>query len=408
MRLSKPFTMPEEDPVVPERLAERVTLLLPHATKIVLTEHNRAGSRVVNTVYLDGDEEASDVYTVVKAAADNHAAEVGRSGKYRAQIWRHLPGKVDPERHVVTFHVREDYEDGAQEAEEQDRQDRASGWRDLVEGYHRFAELMAEQNQRATDRVLEQSRQDAEKLNPLADVFCDFVGIYRDGLRMQAASVREVGELRVRQQVAESQAQESGKIWETFAPAVQIAAMHAGKRFLGGGAPSSKALPSAPAAAKRCGVESVEARPSAPSTPPAEPPRSSPPTSPAAAEAPSAPAATLHELAAAVLDNMGADAIVRLVQILSPEQVGHIQAITSAKDDDSSADAILGLMQSLMGSPAVAVAVQQALAPEYIAALQQVSMLAQQHVRERAARNKEGAPPSSGDAPSPGKDGSAP
>lgn len=417
MRLANPFTMPETDPVVPERLAERITNLLPHTVKIIVMQHTLGGWRVVNTVYMDGGEEASEVYTIVKAAADYHAAEIGQPGKYRAQIWRVLPGKIDPERHAVTFHVRDDDEDDAPSVVDQDRRDQSSGWKDLVDSQQRFVEFMAEYNHRATDRVLEQSKQDAERLYPMADVIHDFVGMYRDGLRMKSDSVQIIAELQSRQQRAEAQAQENGKMWEVFAPAVQMATMHAGQRLFGGGPGKPRALPpgSAPqAVARRREVQTVTATPqaqpspaaaSAPTTPPPEPPRSAPPvhTMHAQAEPPPAVPATLHELAAAVLDSMGADALIRLGRLLDDQQLGFIQAIARASDDDTSAESIAGLMQSLMASPATVVAVQQTMDPSHIAALQQIGALARRHLEERTAQRTEGAPPSSGDAPSAGK-----
>lgn len=410
MRLAKTFTMPEEDPVVPERLAEKVTNLLPHATKIDIKEASRGGWRVFNTVYIEGGEEASEVYTMIKAAADHHAAEEGHPGKYRAQIWRMLPGKVDYERHNVTFQVLDQYDDEAPAVEDQDRRDQSSAWREIFDQQQRFVEFMAEYNHRATDRVLEQSKQDAERLNPMADVIHDFVGMYRDGLRMKSDSVREVSELRLRQQLAEAQAKDSGKFWEMFGPAVQVAAVQAGQRFLGGGQAKPRALPpgSAPAPAARRPREGVSqgGPPSAPSSPPPAPPRSAAPAPPAPQAAPAEPVpmpASLHELAAALLDNMGANALARLGRMLDDEQVGYLEAIAAARDDDSSAEAVAGLMQSLMVNPSAVVALQQALSPDHIAALRQIAVLARRHLDERNAQREEGAPPSSGDAPSQGK-----
>lgn len=414
MKLANPFTMPEVDPVVPERLAERITNLLPHTQKIVITQHTRGGWRVINTVYIEGGEEAPHVYTIVKAAADYHAAEIGESGKYRAQVFRQMPGKIDAERHAITFHVRNDDDDDAPVVDDQDRRDQSAGWKELYEAQQRFTEFVSEYSHRAIDRVLEQSKQDGERLNPMADVIHDMVGVYRDGLRMKADSVQVISDLQLRQQRTEAQASENGKMWEMFGPALQMATLHAGQRLLGGGPPKPKALPpgSVPApVARRREVSSVAvvAQPpspsqsAAPTTPPKDAPRSSPPEVHVQAEpSPSAPA-TLHELAAALLDNMGADALVRLGRVLDDEQVGFLQAIARAADDDTSAEAIGCLMQSLVANTATLMAVQRTLAPEQIGALQQIGLLARRHLEERNAQNTEGAPPSSGDAPSPGK-----
>lgn len=410
MKLANPFTMPEYDPVVPERLAERITNLLPHTTKIVITQHTRGGWRVINTVYIEGGEEAPQVYTIVKAAADYHAAEIGQPGKYRAQIWRVLPGKIDAERHAVTFHVRDDDDDDAPSGDDQDRRDQSAGWKDLFEAQQRFTEFVSEYSHRAIDRVLEQSKQDSERLYPMADVIHDMVGVYRDGLRMKADSVQVISELQLRQQRTEAQANETSKMWEVFAPAVQMATMHAGQRLFGGGPAKAKALPPGPPpppVARRREVQAVAVTPQAPSVPPSTPPRDAPRSSPPEAHAPAEPSpsvpATLHELAAALLDDMGADTWIRLGRVLDDQQLGFLQAIARATDDDTSAESIAYLMQSLMQSPPTLMAVQQTLEPEQIGALQQIGMLARRHLEERNAQRTEGAPPSSGDAPSAGK-----
>jgi len=407
VKLANPFTMPETEPVVPERLAEKITNLLPHTTKIIITQHSVGGSRVVNTVYLDGNEEAPEVYTIVKAAADYHASEEGRGGKYRAQIWRYVPGKSDAERHAVTFHVRLDEDEDAPEAVEQERRAVSSGWSELFDGVMRFAELAAGYGHRSTERILEQSRQDAERLHPMSDMFHDVMGLYRDGLRMKAESVQAIAEVQLREREAVAQANENSKMWEVFGPAVQVATMHAGQRLFGAG--PQKALPPGHApqapAARRREVPST-ATPAAPTTPPVEAPRSTPPEARTQAEPPAQAPTTLHELAAALLDSMGASALVRLGRLLDDDQAGYLAAIAAARDDDSSAEAIAGLMHSLMTNPSKLMDVQQALSLDQIGALKQIGMLARRHLEERHAQRTEGAPPSSGDAPSAGKVGS--
>lgn len=425
MRMTKSFTMPEEDPVVPERLAERITDLLPHTTKIDIKESTRGGWRVFNTLYLEGGEEASEVYTMIKAAADRRAMEVGHAGKYRAQVWRLPPGRTEHERHTVTFHVHDEYDDEEPPAEEHERREQGTGWRDLVEGYQRFAEFIAQYNQRATDRVLEQSRQDAERLNPMADVIHDFASMYREGLRMKSDAVREIHDLRLRQQLSEAQSKDSDKFWEVFGPAVQVATVQVGQHFIGGGGkPKPRALPpaTAPAARRTREVSTKAVSPTPPSSPPAEPPRSEPsrpepperttPTAQPDAQAPGAsePAtmpASLHELAAALLDSLGAQTLVRLGRVLDEEPMGYLEAIAAADDDDCSAEAIVALMQSLMTNAAAVTALQAALSPDQIGALRQVAVLAQRHLSERDAQDRQGAPPV-GDAPSPGRDGVGP
>ncbi|MEX1362161.1 MAG: hypothetical protein AB1Z98_03500, partial [Nannocystaceae bacterium] len=395
MKLAHSFTLPEEQPVVPERLAERITDWLPHATKIDVKVAARGGWRVINTLYLDGGEEPSEVYTMVKACCDHHIGDVGEGGKYRALVWRKLNG-VD-ERRRVTFAVRAPFEDeeGASSDEELDRSDQRSSWRELVDAQQRFVEFMAEYNHRATDRVLDQSKQDAERLNPLSDVIHELVGPYRDGLRMKADAVREVGELRVRQQIAEAQAQDRGKFWEMFGPAIQIAASQAQHKLIGGGGKRPRALPPSRAESpvQRREIQTVEARPATPPAPPSTTPAAAPP-SPQPSGGPE-PAA-LYELAAALLDGLGADALVKLARLLDDEQAEFLEVIAAAEDDDTSAGAIVGLMQSLMANPAGIVGMQRTLGPDQIAAFQQLAVLATRHIEDRASNSGEGGPPASG------------
>lgn len=418
MRLTKTFTMPEEDPVVPERLAERITNLFPYTIKIDVKESTRGGWRVFNTIYIDDGDEASEVYTMVKAAADHRSMNGGRPGRFRAQVWRLPPGRSEHERHTITFQVHdEDDDDEAPPAAEQEHREQGTGWRELVDGYHRFAEFIALYNHRATDRVLEQSRQDAERLNPMADVIHDFASMYREGLRMKSDAVREIHDLRLRQQLAEAQSKDSDKFWEVFGPAVQVATVQVGQRFMGGGKPKPRALPPAtapaPAPRRTREVMTQAVSPAAPSSPPAAPPRSTPPEHHAAPAQPEAEApepstaapmpASLHELAAALLDSMGAQALVRLGRVLDEEQMAYLEAIAAAEDDDGSAEAIVGLMQSLMTNATAVMALQQALSPDQIAALRQVALLAQRHLTERDAPDDEGAPAISSAGPSSGK-----
>ncbi|MCA9652551.1 MAG: hypothetical protein KC501_21725 [Myxococcales bacterium] len=402
MKLAHSFTLPEQAPIVPERLAERITDWLPGATKIDVKIGERGGWRVINTIHLDGNEEPSDVYTMVKACADHHVMETGEGAKYRALVWRMVG--VEHERRRVTFYVRAPFEEEEEgtNTEAIERRDQSTGWRELVDAQQRFVEFLAKYNERATDRVLDQSKQDSERLNPLADVIHELVGPYRDGLRMKADAVREVGELRVRQQIAEAQMQDRGKFWEMFGPAIQIAAAQAQHKLMGGGA-KRKALPPASVAAPVVQRREVPTIAMAPSSPPPPPPPSS--AAPPPAPPPSRPPVTLHELAAALLDGLGSDVLMRLMRLLDERQREHLEVIASAYDDDTSAEAIVGLMQSLMANPAGIVGMQQTLGPDQIAAFQQIAVLAKRHIEERGYPSGEATAPSSGDVASPGKDG---
>ncbi|MCH9682855.1 MAG: hypothetical protein K0V04_15570 [Deltaproteobacteria bacterium] len=418
MRLSKPFPLPEEPPVVPERLAERITRYLLHTTKIVIQLAERDGWKVINTVHLEGNEDAVDVYTLVKSAADYYCDDVGRNGKFRAQMHRHPPGQAEA-RHSATFLVREAYDDNddserspAAVDDADSRREQAGGWRELVDQQYRLIDSMARYNDRSTDRVLEQSKQTIGGLAPVGGILQDFAGMYREGLRAKADAVRELGDMSVQHQLAQAKLNDSGKFWETFGPAVQLAIVHAQRHVMGLGGPPMRALPRASTTTPNA---MPQATPVAAAAPPAGPP--SPPPSPQAA-APPSPPSNLHGLTVALLDALGPEGVVRLTLVLDDAQRQHLAAVASARDDDTTAVAIVGLMQALAANPSTILELQATLTPEQAAAFQQLAMLAQQHNQQRVApatvsqgtatepspHESETAPPVSGDAASPEKE----
>ena len=62
--------MPEDPPIVPEHLSERIINLLPETTKIALKVASKGGWQAVCTIHMDGDEDATEVYSAVKAGVD--------------------------------------------------------------------------------------------------------------------------------------------------------------------------------------------------------------------------------------------------------------------------------------------------------------------------------------------------
>lgn len=390
MKLAKNFTMPEEAPIVPQRLAERITNLLPHATKIDVMESAQGGWRVVNTIYLETGDEASEVYTMVKAAADHRAMEVDRPGKYRAQVWQLLPGKQELDRHVVTFHVHDPF--GDEEHDETSgpdvlaRREQNAGWVELSEQKQQFVEFLARYNRYVLDRMVEMSRSSEERLQPMSGVMTECIGMYREGLRMKSDSVREISELRMQQQIEQARNDDSGKMMEMFAPAIQVAATQFQQRFMGGGAARRRALPPHTAAAPppHPSPPAVSRVVHTPPTPAAGP--SSTATPPTTVTSPVDPPATLHELASAMLAGLGADRLLKLMRMLDDQQAAYLEAVASARDDDASAEAITGLMHSLFANPSAVAGMQQLLDPDQLAALQQVAVLAQRHLEERDAR----------------------
>ena len=160
MRLAKPFTMPEVDPVIPDRLSERITTFLPNATKIDIEVAIGTGWRKANAIYLDGDEEAAEVYTMVKACADHYVEETGEDGKFRAMIWRMPTTGTQVERRFVTFSAG--LGDGEPSSEETQELTTSrvlmEGWRELADAYRVHAEFSERSRERAVDRVLDMCR----------------------------------------------------------------------------------------------------------------------------------------------------------------------------------------------------------------------------------------------------------
>ena len=407
MQVIPPFPMPEEPPIVPDHLSERVINLLPDTTKIALKVSLKGGWQAVATIHIDGDEDATEVYTMVKAAADYHCQNAGESGKYRAQIWVMAPGKTQPVRNTVTFKVLID--SGEQEDDDAvevlERRAQSTAWLDLIDREHRFTEFVAGYSKFAFECVLKNCESQAEQNRPMAGVMTQAMGMFTEGMRMKADAVRELGDMRVEKKLAEANHDDGGKMWEAITPALQVAFMQFQQRMLGGKRIAPRALP-APAAPQAV-VARTEHQP--PAVPQPVAPQPAPPQSTAAAapETPSPPA-TLHGLVCMVLEGMGTSRVVKLMRLLDDEQALHFEAVTGASDDDSAATAIVGLMHSLMANPSSMVGIQQVLHPEQVQALQQLGMLAQRHLEERAAQDTvtthETAPSSSDDAASAGSD----
>jgi len=90
--------------------------------------------------------------------------------------------------------------------------------------------------------VLEQARIDSDRVKPLTELTREMLGQYREGLRMQAAAVKEIGEMRVQHEMAQAGGADSKHFWDTMGPAIQVALAQAGQKFLGGEA-TTRALP---------------------------------------------------------------------------------------------------------------------------------------------------------------------
>ncbi len=429
MRIIPPFPMPEEPPVVPEHLSERIINLLRDTTKIALKVALKGGWQAVCTIYLDGKEDATEVYSAVKAGADYHAQAAGRSGKYRAQLWVLVPDADQPTRNTVSFDVLVDGDFASEESiDTAERRAQTAAWLDLIDREHRFTNFVAEYSHKAIHALVDQSGKHADSMRPMAGVMTQCISMFSEGLRMKADSVRELGDLRAEKKLAEAGHDDSGRMWDALTPAIQTAFMQFQQRMLGGGRGRSRALPASmapPPVATPTPVASPSAPTPTPSPAPAAPAAPTqvgtpPSTTSVPAGTPPEPStppvpSTLHGLVALVLDSMGTDRVVRLLRLLDETQAHYFEVVCTAQEDDGCAEAIVALMQSLMANPSSVMGMQQILTPDQIQAFQQLGVLASRHLEEREAQQqqqqqqqqsptREAAPPSSGDAASSGED----
>lgn len=398
MQVLHPFPIPEEPPVVPQRLADRVLSLWSALKKVDVMIARAGGWQVVNAVTIEPDDDPADVYGMVKMCADHHASTTGESAKYRAQLWSVEVGR-DGVRNYCTFAVQCPYDDDDpnRSAADEELQALRSQWAELFQSQQDFAKLVMRFSEFSIERVVAMSKQHGEQLNPLTEVIHELITPYRDGLQMQARAVKEMGDMRVRQHLAEARADDSGKFWDMFGPAVQIAATQASQRFMGGGSKPARPAPGRKprgtkvvthtpphAAPSRTVVPPTRVQPTAATAPPPEPAAAAPQPEPGPDESGAVPN-TLHELARALLDGMSSDTLVKVTRVLEEDQADCFVGIAEAGDDDTAAESIVSLMHSLMKTPAALVQMQQLLGSDHIRAFQQVAVLAKRHLDERDA-----------------------
>ncbi len=391
MKVEKPFPLPENEPVVPDKLAEFVTTYLQGTTKIQVLVYAKSGWSKANEMLLEDADEASEVYSMVKMCADHHCDEHGgETRKYRALIWRDV-GEEKLQRRTLTFEVvpeRVDDEVGEPPHMEAIR-NQTEIWQSMCEEMRKMTAMAIDFGNRSVDRVLEQARQDSERLKPMTELTREMLSHYREGLRMQATAVKEVGEMRVQQEIARAETKDD-KFWDVMGPAVQVAMMQAQQRFLGG-PKRAKALPSATAGAGS--VERREHRP--PTSPAAEAPVSMGPGGGAAEVAEAAEAAvgqmpdSLLGLSQMVLDNLGARSMLRLSRALDDEQAGFLEQLSGAENDDMAAQAIVGLTDSLTGNAEGLLKMQELLTVPQITVFRQLAELAVRHLGAQARETRQ-------------------
>lgn len=399
MKVVPSFPLPEEPPVVPEGLSERIIELQSDMTKVALKVSCHGGWKAVCTVHLDGSEDATEVYSTVKAAADYHCRCAGAVARYRAQIWALPPGQQSHVRHTVTFRCQPDGDDepviDTHAVQPTDGQHATNAMMEVNEFTLRLASNAQRQENAAIRAVLSQQQMQAEQLAPLTKLVGDCISMFRDGLRMKASALDELQALqaKVNQQALDSGQSDTSKLWEALTPALHIAAAKLGDRLLPGKEVPTRALP-----AKR----ELPAKPVSSGSPPSKPPKDGSTELVKEEATPS----SLHELARALLDGISTERTLRLVRLLSPEQVGYLGALVDSTDDDTTADAVVALMQSLLENTATLVQFQQVLLPAQVSSFRSLALLATEHVNARAPTSDEAAPPGGGDAASSGTDDS--
>lgn len=246
MRFDQPFPLPKHPPCIPPRLSEQIGRYLDRTHRIEIFVRG-AGKRweKLNVLHLDGEpaepevvaalvegsaDEVRVVAALVKAAADDHAKGQCRSGKYHAILLGRI-GERD-KRHA-TFEV--DLEAEARRAFQRTRikwSRSSNGWVNLVEGAHALAELMVRYNHRVMDQLAEQQRiREERNVQTLTVILEEMLALYNAGLAMKAETARELTEQRVQEQLAQARAQLDARVWETFAPILEMAVARFGEMF---------------------------------------------------------------------------------------------------------------------------------------------------------------------------------
>lgn len=238
MRLEHPIPHPAVLPSVPPRLAQRLAAYLDRTLRIEILVHV-AGRQweKVNILHLDDEPTRTDdgpldpamVGAWVKACADAHAVAVGRDGKYRALLVRHI-GERD--HRMATFRV-----EWHAEAEQRQRtgirwSTSKNPWVNLTIAQQAHMRSVAEYSERAVERVLEQRRiREEQDEAVLRTILSELAAVCAEGLRMQTDTARALVEERMRDHLATVQAQVDARIWETLAPVLELAVSAFGQRL---------------------------------------------------------------------------------------------------------------------------------------------------------------------------------
>lgn len=237
MKLERPIPRPDSWPPVPPRLAEKLQAYLERTECIEI--HASVGGRRrerVNAIHMEEGEVAEllelaeaertralvRVGSLIVACANAHAFEVGRSGKYRAGLVRKLGEK---ERRWATFTVDLESERARRQRKEGIRWSRSDNpWVNIFEANQALLEAMVRFNDRVMDQLVEQRRiREGQDEAMLRVILGGLAVLCEEGLRLQADVAREVTEQRMQEQLAKARAQLDERVWETFAPVLQMA-----------------------------------------------------------------------------------------------------------------------------------------------------------------------------------------
>lgn len=241
MKLKRPIPKPDLWPDVPSRLAEKIHACFDRTVRIeVQAPIGRRKWETVNEIEVEAEDHAElgelsdaeriealrNVGELVMACAQAHAMALGHSGKYRAAFVRKL-GETD--RRWATFPVDLEFE--AERRLHKLRQrtgirwsKSSNPWVNLVIANQALIELMVRFNDRVMDQLMEQRRiRQMQDEAMLRVILGELAVLCEEGLRMQADVARVVTEQRMQEQLAQARAKLDARVWETFAPVLEMA-----------------------------------------------------------------------------------------------------------------------------------------------------------------------------------------
>lgn len=377
MIVRKPFPIPEEPPAVPPTLFNKVVEAIEGDLREVdVTIKNGSGYKIVNNVRLEKDDNPSDFAQMLKMCGDYDAECRGESGTYRLTLWIGGGKSSNTERWYYSFRAESPGDSQSGSTEEL-----IAGWRALAEEKQTYTESVIQHNLALIASVNSRARSDATVQKDFHQVVRTLLGPYRDGIALKSESLTEV--IKARAEAARERQRADNAIagdgddefWEMMKPLVATAVqqvMAKGGEVLALPAAKGKDKPKRSNKIKSENKEK-QATTQADARSSSETPAPQP----------------LHRVGQALLSGLGTNALVRLLRVLDEEDAEQVELITSAKDDLTSAKAILTLMDSLLKQPAVLLKMQQIVGADRVGALRKIADVAKQVVARSSSLSQE-------------------